>query len=124
MPGGASQIRSSVSLSARVIAFVVTLHPSFERPQIFDERVKILRFEIHRWHGAARLDRLRIRDPAGEISFCIGKEAGTDRSARANVRKVRADNSACRSSANLVTHGAWMTEKDILAKARFCGNRS
>src|SRR3954471_19979558 len=90
--------------------------PLFQSPEVSEERSERLRVELVRRHFRARLDALRIEDPAGEISDSVGQRARRNSAAAGQVGKIGPVMTAGASAADRMTHRAGAAEKNALAR--------
>src|SRR5213078_3019145 len=92
--------------------------PLFQSPEISEKRLERRRVELVRRHFCARLDALRVEDPAGQIPDVVGKRPRRDRSTAGEVSQVRPVLAARSGSADGMAHRAGGTEKYAFARLR------
>src|ERR1051325_2977689 len=89
-PGADSQMRVSRSPNGAG-AVVVAMTPLFQRLEVRQQRLQVVRCERHHWHVVAGFDRLGVADPAGEVAARVLEGAGRERQSAREVGEVRAD---------------------------------
>src|SRR5207302_1075034 len=94
------------------------LPASLQTLQIIDERLHFCWLDRHRGHVRPRLNGLRISNPAGKISFSIGKRAGGYRLAASEVCQIRANLRPCVRSANGMAQNARTLQEYIPPSVR------
>src|SRR4051794_2735936 len=96
-------MRVSRSPNGAGAVVVATSRLLFQRLEVREKRLQIVRRDRHYRHVVSGLDRLRVPDPAGEIAPRVLERAGSQGEAASEMREVRADTTKGVRAANGVT---------------------